>query len=83
MTNEEIVSSRTNLNMTSREFCLRFGFGYSTYRKWEKGEAVVRGSDLVLLILIREYPDLVLRIASEVIKPFKYTYLNYGKDLNV
>jgi putative transcriptional regulator len=54
-----VKAIREKLNMSQKEFALRFGFHISSVRNWEQGRRFPEGSARVLLKVIEHSPQTV------------------------
>jgi putative transcriptional regulator len=50
---------RKHLNLTQKEFALRFGFSLPSVQNWEQGRRRPQGANRTLLTLIHRIPDQV------------------------
>jgi putative transcriptional regulator len=57
----DIKNIRNRLGMSQTEFAIAFGISPSTLRHWERGDRRPRGAALVLLNVIAQEPEAVLR----------------------
>jgi putative transcriptional regulator len=57
----DVVAVRRKLELSQREFALRFGFSLSTVQNWEQGHRSPEGPARALLTIIDREPDAVQR----------------------
>jgi putative transcriptional regulator len=57
----DVKAIRTRLNMSQKEFALRFGFPLGTLRNWEQNRRRPDGPARVLLTVIDKEPEAVER----------------------
>lgn len=57
----DVRAIRKKLDLTQREFAVRFGFSLAAVRHWEQGDRRPEGPARVLLSIIDKEPDVVRR----------------------
>ena len=60
----DIKAIRKNVGMSQAEFASAFGMSLGTLRHWERGDRTPRGPARVLLTVIAQEPQAVLRALS-------------------
>jgi putative transcriptional regulator len=63
----DVRAIRQRMNMSQREFALRFGFSLATLRHWEQGQRMPEGPARVLLTVIDRKPDAVQEALQEAV----------------
>ena len=58
----DVKAIRERLNMTQKEFALRYGFPLDTIQNWEQGRRQPEGAARLFLKLIEAEPDTVERV---------------------
>jgi len=57
----DVKAIRESVSMTQAEFALAFGISVGTLRHWERGDRTPRGPARVLLNVVSQEPQAVLR----------------------
>lgn len=68
----DVAVLRRRLKLSQAEFATRFGFSVATVRNWEQGRVLADGPARVLLAVIANEPQAVIRAlrpASRVVRP--------------
>ena len=63
----DVRAIRQRMNMSQREFAMRFGFSLATLRHWEQGQRMPEGPARVLLTVIDRKPDAVQEALQEAV----------------
>lgn len=62
----DIRAVRKDLGLTQKEFAEAYGFSVHTLRKWEQGVRRPEKPTRILLMLIRDMPDVVNRYLAQL-----------------
>jgi len=65
----DVKAIRKRLGMTQTQFAAAFGISLGTLRHWERGDRTPRGPARVLLQVVREEPEAVLRALRQTKRP--------------
>jgi DNA-binding transcriptional regulator YiaG len=65
----DIRAVREGMDMTQAEFAKAFGFSIHTLRKWEQGVREPEKPTRILLMMIRDRPEVVKAYLKEISKP--------------
>lgn len=60
----DVKNIRADVGMSQREFASAFGISVNTLRHWERGDRYPNGPALVLLNVLSNEPEIVLRVLA-------------------
>jgi len=61
----DVRSIRQRMDLTQREFAMRFGFSLGSVKNWEQGHRGPEGSARILLTIVDQEPEAVERALSK------------------
>lgn len=61
----DVKAVRRKIGLSQREFAAAFGISLGTLRHWERGDRTPRGPALVLLNVVEQEPQAVLRTLAK------------------
>ena len=62
----DVKAVREKTGLSQEEFSRTFGLSLATYRKWEQGQRSPTEASLLLLHVINQHPQTVLKVARQV-----------------